>query len=355
MKITRLDAWPISIKLSEPYTIAYETYDCAVNILLRMDTSAGLSGWGCAAPDPHVTGETIDDVLQVFQETITGILLNADPMRPVLHLEQLKNSVTHSPAALAMVDMALHDLMGKATGLPLYKLLGGYRSRIMTSVTIGILPVQETVAKARDFVNLGFKALKIKGGKDVREDIERILKVREQIGERIKLRFDANQGYSEQEAIEFATGTRQACLELFEQPLAGDRREALGRLTNKVSVPVMADESLVTLMDAFQLAKMKWVDKANIKLMKVGGMNEAMKVNTIAAAAGIEAMVGCVDETALSIAAGLHFALARPNVRYADLDGHLKLIDDPTAGSVKLKDGMLYPTESPGLGFDGGL
>ena len=355
MKITRIEAWPFTLKLSEPYTIAYETFDCAANILLRVDTSAGISGWGCAAPDPHVTGETTDNVIQVIQETFECRLMNTDPLMPVQRLEELKKSAKKAPAALAMVDMALYDLLGKVTGLPLYRLLGGYRNRMMTSVTIGILPVKETVEKARYLVDRGFKALKIKGGINVEADIERILKVRELVGKSIELRFDANQGYSEQQALDFVTGTYCAGIEIFEQPVARNLQAAIGRITRRVPIPVMADESLVDLKDAFKLAKMDAVDMVNIKLMKVGGINEAMRVNSVAAAAGINAMVGCIEETALSIAAGLHFALSQPNVRYADLDGHLNLIDDPTAGTVKFKDGILYPLELPGLGFEGGL
>jgi L-alanine-DL-glutamate epimerase-like enolase superfamily enzyme len=352
MKITRVEAWPVSLKLTEPYTIAYESYDRTVNILMRLDTSTGISSWGCAAPDPHVTGETSDDVLRTFQDTIEGVLLQTDPLRPVLRLQQLKKAVKDSPAAIAMVDMALHDLLGKVAGLPLYRLLGGYRSRMLTSVTIGILPVAQTVEKARESVARGFRALKIKGGLELETDIERVIKVREAVGSRIELRFDANQGYTEQQAVDFVTGVKGAGLELLEQPVSKDRQDAMGRVTGRVSIPVMADESLLNLKDAFRLARMDLVDMVNIKLMKVGGINEAMKVNAVAAAAGLEAMVGCMDETALSIAAGLHFALARPNVRYADLDGHLDLIDDPTAGTVVLKEGVLYPLESPGLGFD---
>jgi L-alanine-DL-glutamate epimerase-like enolase superfamily enzyme len=355
MKITRFKVYPISLKLSEPYTIAYERYDYAVNILLRIDTSKGISGWGCAAPDPHVTGETAEDVLNVFKVTIKKLLLNADPLRPVLHLEKIKKKLKDYPAAIAMVDMALHDLLGKVAGLPLYRLLGGYRRRMITSVTIGILSVTDTVAKARDLVARGFKALKIKGGSHVESDIERVLKVREVVGKKIQLRFDANQGYNEQQALDFIAGVRLADLELVEQPVAKDRQDVIGRITSRVPVPIMADESLIDLKDAFRLAKKDLVDMVNIKLMKVGGIHEAMRVNAVAAAAGLETMVGCMDETALSVAAGLHFALARPNVRYADLDGHLDLIDDPTAGTIRLKDGILYPRELPGLGFEGWL
>jgi len=155
-----------------------------------------------------------------------------------------------------------------------------------------------------------------------KKDVEKILKIREVAGPDLEIRFDANQGYSVAEAVEFIDKTRSARIELLEQPTAKHDDELLKQVTHNVHVPVMADESLMTLPDVFHLTRHDCTDMINIKLMKTGGIAEALHINSVAKAAGVEAMVGCMDESALAISAGLHFALARPNVVYADLDGH---------------------------------
>jgi L-alanine-DL-glutamate epimerase-like enolase superfamily enzyme len=248
--------------------------------------------------------------------------------------------------------MALHDILGKRAGLPLWKLLGGFRDRIKTSITIGILPVTETVALARSWYDDGFRCIKVKGGADLEADVERLLAVRSALGPKLELRFDANQGYTVEQTLELVRRSRRARLQLIEQPTPRAQPELMGRISSQVAIPVMADESLMSLGDAFRLARKDLVDMVNVKLMKVGGIAEALHVNAVSRAAGFEVMVGCMDESALAIAAGLHFALARPNVVYADLDGHIGLLGDPAQGAVLLRDGHLHPTGKPGLGFD---
>jgi L-alanine-DL-glutamate epimerase-like enolase superfamily enzyme len=351
MRIERIEAWPLELKLATPYTIAGASFDRTTNVLLRLVTDGPLVGLGCAAPDPAVTGETPSAALDFIQTAAGDALRRRDPLRPVRLLERLRPRRKSHPAALAAVDMALLDLLAKRAGLPAYRLLGAYRDRFATSITIGICDPDEAVRAARRHARRGFTAIKLKGGRDVAADIERVLRVRRAVGPRLGLRFDANQGYDAEQTLAFVAATRAARLELLEQPTPSSQPELLGRLTRQLPLPVMADESLCGLGDAYRLARRERVDMINIKLMKVGGIAEAMQIDAVARAAELESMVGCMDECALAIAAGLAFALARPNVIYADLDGHLDLIGDPSAAAVRLERGRLRPRPAPGLGL----
>jgi L-alanine-DL-glutamate epimerase-like enolase superfamily enzyme len=355
MLITRVEAWPVQLTLTEPYTIAYETITEATNVFVQIETNSRHVGFGCAAPDLEVTGETPETVVEFVDSAAKSELLGGDPLRAVALLDPLRNYLATHPSAIAAVDMALHDLLGKASGLPLWRLLGGFRDSIETSVTIGILSEAETLERAADWVRQGFRCLKLKGGCDIDDDIVRINKLRERFGHGIELRFDANQGYTIEQALRFVKETESAHLAVLEQPTPKGQPDLLGRLARSAPMAVMADESIMGLRDAFKLARDGLADMVNVKLMKVGGIAEALQVNAVARAAGLELMVGCMDEAELAIAAGLQFALARPNVVYADLDGHLDLTDDPTIGTLRLENGTLYASEAPGLGFSGSL
>ena len=351
MRITGLRAWPVTMRLEEPYAIAYDTLAATTNVFVALATDGPITGYGCAAPDEHVTGETPETVLKALSSVAEPVLRGADPLRAALLLEELRVAAANVPAALAAIDMALADILGKQAGVPVWKLLGGYRDRIRTSVTIGILPEAETVALARHWAGRGFSALKLKGGLDAEADAARVCKVREAVGGGVSLRFDANQGYTVEQALRFAERARVARLEMLEQPTPQAQPELLGQVARNTAVPIMADESLLSLADAYRLARDGLVGMFNVKLVKVGGIAEGLKISAVARAAGIEVMAGCMDESALGIAAGLHFALADSQVRYADLDGHLGLQGDPAAGAVLLRDGTLFPTELPGLGY----
>lgn len=351
MRVTSIEAWRVEMPLDEPYTIAYESIDTAVNIFLRILTDGTSIGVGCAAPDFEVCGETPEGALDAFEEIVSPAVAGEDPLQRLRILEILRPTLLEKhPSVLAAVDMALHDILGKVCGVPAYLLLGGYRRRILAAITIGIGEEDETVARARELVGTGIRAIKLKGGRAVDADIATVRRVREAVGAGVQLRFDANQGFTVDDALRFIDATRPCDLELLEQPTPSGQPDLLGAVTRRVQVPVMADESLVSLRDAFRIAKRDLADMVNVKLMKVGGIEEARRINAVARAARLETMVGCMDEAALGIAAGLHFALAHPNVAYADLDGHLGLRGDPTAGAVRIENGYLLPAPGDGLG-----
>lgn len=351
MKIMEVRCFRRTLQLREPYSISYESVDRCDNLFLHLITGEGFEGWGCAAPDPAVTGETPEGSMAAAEANLVPLLTGRDPFSYARIMEDLVKSIPDKPTVRTMADMALFDLLAQKAGVPLFRFLGGYRRSIPTSVTIGIMPEEETIRTARAFVEKGYRILKVKGGREVQADIRKINRIRETLGKRIRIRFDANQGYNLEDSIRFMEGTREAGIELFEQPTIRSDQDLLRQVTLKSPVPVMADESLLSLSDVFKLSRNRCTDLINIKLMKTGGILEAMHINSVAKAAGIGVMVGCMDESSLGIAGGLHFALSRPNILYADLDGHLDIIDDPFDGMLKIVNGIILPPEGPGLGW----
>ena len=351
MKIVGVSFERLDLELREPYVIAYEQVSKTVNFILRLETDEGFVGYGCGAPDGVVTNESAEQVEGFIKNIISSYLLGRNPFMSSKLLEEIGDLIGIRSSTLAMVDMALLDLNSKRAGVPLYQFLGGYRKKIATSITIGISSVEETLYKAREFVNQGFFILKIKGGNNLDEDIEKIKAIRQDFP-KVFLRFDGNQGYTTEQAISFFKGTLDYNIEIFEQPTKSGEDIQLGAVRDATSIPVMADESLKNLTDAFRLVKNERIDMVNIKIMKVGGITHAKLINAVARAANVECMIGCIDECALGISAGLHFALSRPNIRYADLDGHLDIINDPFKDIFEIKKGVMYPLNKPGLGYE---
>ncbi|MFT4772004.1 MAG: L-alanine-DL-glutamate epimerase-like enolase superfamily enzyme [Cryomorphaceae bacterium] len=350
MKIVEVQYEVRKLTLIESYKIAYETVGSCENVFLKIITDTGLIGHGCAAPDMEITHETAQDVVHSIERDLKPLLLGELPFQRARFNHILKMETASGSSCRCMMDIALCDLYSRKAQLPLYQFLGGFRHKIATSITIGILPLHETLDKAKGYLEQGFKVLKLKGGLNMEEDVEKVSKLREQCGRTFDLRFDANQGYTIAQSIEFIEKTRNASIEIFEQPTPTHDSEAMAEVTQSVHVPVMADESLRSLKDAFHITQNELANMVNIKIQKVGGILESAHINSLAKGAGMEVMVGCLDESSLGIAAGLHFALSRPNIEFADLDGHLDLQDDPVKGLFKIEDGFMIPSQEHGLG-----
>jgi L-alanine-DL-glutamate epimerase-like enolase superfamily enzyme len=350
MKIVSVEAYPVKLTLQEPFTIAYSTIDHTINYFLRVETNSNIVGYGCSAYDEEVTGENSVTLKRDLNDVAIPLLLNKDPLSYQSLIKEVKKNLPNSPTALAAVDMALFDIASKKANLPLYRFLGGgLRTKIKTSITIGILPIEESVKKAIEWKQRGYLALKVKGGVSYQEDIEKLKKIREAVGSEIDIYFDANQGYSEKEASLVIKTLAKVGSKFIEQPCDKNDLEVFSRL--KGELPIMADESVLSGSDVLKLISRGGSDLYNIKLAKSGGILGALEFDAISEASGSATMVGCMDEAALGISGALHFTLARDNVKFADLDGHVEFIDDPSYNAVIIKDGYIYPKDQIGLGF----
>ena len=351
MKITRIKSWSENLELTRPYSIAYQTFNSVENVFVYLETDGGLYGLGSGAPVQSITGESLDDCTAVLKNKLEELLLGKDIRLIKMHCRTLETALHKTPAARAAVDIALYDVFAKYVNLPLVDVLGREYHSIPTSITIGIKSVTESVNEAVEYVGRGFRILKVKTGNSVEEDIERIVKIREKAGIRIKIRVDANQGYTVAELVEFEKSTRKLNIEFIEQPLKSDHNSEMLNVPESIRKKCMADESLQNTNDALNLAvSPKLFGIYNIKLMKCGGINSALQIAEIARLAKIDLMWGCMDESIISISAALHAALASPATRYLDLDGSLDLARDLVSGGFILKNGSLSVNETPGLG-----
>jgi L-alanine-DL-glutamate epimerase-like enolase superfamily enzyme len=211
--------------------------------------------------------------------------------------------------------------------------------------------VADTLKEAEEYGQRGFKILKVKLGKDLSEDIERLVKLREKFGKKFVIRIDANQGYTPDQTVEFFNKTRQLDIELIEQPLEATNIAGLRQLPEEIRKIIAADESLLSPKDALELVKPpRAAGIFNIKLMKCGGISNALKIADIARQEGIDLFWGCNDESIVSITAALHVAFACSNTKYIDLDGSLDLGKDVVKGGFILNDGIMSCSDQPGLG-----
>jgi L-Ala-D/L-Glu epimerase len=348
VQISAAEVTPVELKLRQPVQMAgLPVIEQVTAIFVRLETRDGRNAWGCAVAHPDLTGETPEDAVSACQACAQAV--------PSLHPTNLEYSLAElaplfdgHPAATCAFDLAFHDLLGLIAGMPLYRLMGGYRNRIQTSVTIPLAPIPDSVDIARRRARAGFKKLKVKGGLDPDADVQRVKAIHRALPNH-GLRLDADGCYTVQQALDVAHAL-ESVLEMLEQPTPPDDLEALGQVTRLSPVPVLADQSVKGPASALNLAAHKMASGLCVKVGICGGLRCARQVDAIARAAQIATLVSCTIEPALLISAGLSLALSSPGVHFADLDGHLDLVDDPTIPGFALEDGWLVANEVPGLG-----
>ena len=348
--IQQIDVYAATLKNWEPFRIAAGTGTESNVVAVKITTDYEVVGWGESSPSRRVTGETAGTVVGVL-EKIAPNMIGKCPLRIEQNIELMDSLIEGNPAAKAAIDIALHDILGKTAGKPLFMLLGGYRTEVLTDLTLSVKSPKDMARDGVKAVNKGFKALKVKVGVNPKEDVERVRMIREAAGNEIQIRIDANEGWTPEQAIEVLAKMERFDIQFAEQPIPAKDIEGLARVRSNSHVPIMADESVHSPEDALRLIQAEAVDFINIKLMKSGGILNGRKIAEVAEAAGIPCMIGCMGESGLGIAAGAHLAAGIKNIQYADLDADLLLKDNLVkSGGTGIDNSMRVFSKYNGLG-----
>jgi o-succinylbenzoate synthase len=328
--------------------------DTVEDVVVLIRTDSGHTGYGEAPATAVITGDTHGSIIEAIDGFIKPRLIGED----VANLNRLcgliQTSMERNTSAKAAVEIAVYDLWAQLHNAPLYRMLGGGDPVITTDITISVDYIDKMVADSVAAVERGFESLKIKVGKDIGVDIERVRAIYAAVENRALLRLDANQGWTAKQAV-YALQTLEDAgirLELVEQPVKAHDLEGMRYVTERVHTPIMADESVFDPMQVIELIRLRAADIINIKLMKTGGISNAIKIADIAAMHGIECMIGCMLETSISVAAAVHVAVAKANViTKIDLDGPSLCQFNPVDGGVIFNESEISVTDAPGLGI----
>jgi len=354
MKITEIGFGMLRVPLKTPFKTALRTVEQVEDVVVMVRTDTGQVGYGSAPATAVITGDTHGSIVDAIRHYIAPRLIGQDIANLNHITNQVQSAMEKNSSAKAAVEIAVHDLWGQLYGAPLYKLLGGGDPVITTDITISVDYIDKMVADSLSAVDRGFESLKIKVGKDIGVDIERVKAIYAAVEGRALLRLDANQGWTAKQAV-YALQTLEDAgvkLELVEQPVKAHDLEGLRYVTERVHTAVMADESVFGPMEVIELIRMRAADIVNIKLMKTGGISNAVRIADIAGLHGIDCMIGCMLESSIGVAAAVHLAVAKSNViTKVDLDGPSLCQYDPVAGGVIFNESEITITDAPGLGI----
>ena len=358
MRIANIGIGYIQIPLHTPFRTALRVVDRINDLIVRITADNGLEGYGEAPPTAVITGDTRESIEAAIRSYISPAITGMSLDDPEAVFAAMEKSIAKNTSAKAAVDMALYDLMAKEKGIPLYLLLADgdrsqVRTQLQTDLTISLNEVDEMVRDSVRAVRDGYDILKVKVGKGGDKDVERICEIRKAVGPDVTLRVDANQGWSREEAIRTIGKMEDALtdIELVEQPVSCHDFKGLKYVTEHVNTSILADESVFSCEDAERIIEEHAADMINIKLMKTGGIHQALRICAMAEKNSIPCMAGCMLESAVSVSAAAHLAGAREIIRMCDLDGPSLCAENPyTGGPVYAGPSICLP-QTPGIGI----
>ncbi len=354
MKISRIELAMLRVPLKTPFKTALRTVEAVEDVVVMITTDTGHVGYGEAPATAVITGDTHGSIIEAIRKVIGPRLIGEEVANLNRLTGRVQAAMENNFSAKAAVEIALYDLWGQLHGTPLYRMLGGGDPVVTTDITISVDYIDKMVADSLAAVDRGFAALKIKVGKDMGVDIERVKAIHAAVEGRALLRLDANQGWTAKQAVVAMHALEDAGvhLELLEQPVKAWDIEGLKYVTDRVNTPVMADESVFGPAEVIDLIKARAADIINIKLMKTGGLSNAIRIADIASLYGVECMIGCMIESSISVAAAVHLAVAKSDViTKVDLDGPSLCVFDPVDGGVVFNESEISVTDAPGLGI----
>ncbi len=357
MRICVIEIFKSKIKLSESFKISLGVLDYAENVIVRITTDNSLIGIGECSPFRTINGESMDTGFIVGQY-LGKALIGKNPLQ-VEECIILMNKIIYGNASIkSAFDMALYDIASQYAHLSLYKFLGGSNSKqIITDYTISIDSPEKMADDAVKIKNKGFKIIKVKLGGTREEDIERIKRIRTQIGYDIPLRIDANQGWDCQTAVAILKDLESFNIQHCEEPIPRWDFMNLPFVKNNSNIPIMADESCCDHNDAARLIGLDACHRFNIKLGKSSGIFNALKIISLAEKANIPIQIGGFLESRLGFTASAHVSLSNNIVKYFDFDTPLMFEEDPVTGGMSYgENGLIALSETIGLGasFDEG-
>jgi len=354
MRITNIRTGVLSIPLRTPFKTALRTIDHIASIVVAVDTDAGVTGIGEAHPTAPITGESHGSVRGAIHEFMLPRLKGKEIANLEDTLNTLDASMVKNTSAKAAVEMAIFDLFGRLYNIPVYRLLGGYRNKVETDLTISVNSPEEMAEDSKIAVARGFKILKLKVGLQPEQDIARIRAVRDAVGNGVQLRLDANQGWTARQAVRIMREieAEHFYIDLLEQPVLAHDIAGLKQVTDSINTPVLADEAVFSAVDAEKIITMHAADYINIKLMKTGGLRGALRICALAEMHNVECFLGCMMESKISVTAAAHLACARSIITRCDLDSPSLCREDPVVGGAELNGPWLKLSEAPGLGIN---
>ena len=353
MKIIKIQIGKVKISLKKPFITALRRVDFAEDIIIKIITDTGNIGFGNAPPTAVITGDSQASVVSAIHDIIAPKLIGLDICELETICNQIDKAMLHNSSAKAAMDIAIYGLFAQMCNLPLYKLLGGYRTDIKSDLTISLREPEIMAQDALEAVNNGYTDLKIKVGNDSALDFKRIVAIRNAVGNEINIRLDANQGWKPKEAVRLIRQfeDKNLNIELIEQPVIAHDTVGLKFVTDNVDTPIMADESAFGTYEVFELLAKRACDLINIKLMKAGGIHNALKIADMAKICGVECMMGCMLESKVGITASASLAGGKSIITKADLDAADLLATDPIVGGISYKQNHIILNENNGLGI----